>query len=192
MNKQKKRRLLIIYTVTVILLFLFFVIPLPYYSIFPGETINMGEVVLFDNKDVLSNEHFFAVSVNIYENPYSHKIGLTKNSFKVNFFIFIISKLSAVVELNEFPIGYENITSDEIKNYNYALLNESQKVALNLALEYLDINKTDVNISFGSLAGSSGSLATALEIIQQLGDRDLIKEKRIAVTGELAPEISKI
>jgi len=181
----KKRRLLIIYSVTIIFIIIFFFIPLPYYSAFPGEIINMGKVVLLEN-DNISSGHFFAISVNIYENPYSQKVGLTKNSFKISLFIFVISKLSPTVELNKFPAGYENITSEEIKSYQYQLMNESQEIAINIASEYLNMNKSGFNVSFGVLAGSSGRLAITLELIQQQGDIDLLKGRMIAATGEIA------
>ncbi|HII72019.1 TPA: hypothetical protein HA265_04660, partial [Candidatus Woesearchaeota archaeon] len=153
------------------------ILPLPYYSVSPGEVINMEQVV----KVPESKDHFYAISANVYQNPYTEALGFD-NSFKVNTFYYLVSKLQPGTELIEFPSGYS--VTDEIKQNQYEMLDQSTDVALRLASRYLH-QDIDADISFGELAGSSGSLATALEIIQQLGDNDLIRGRKIAVTGEL-------
>ncbi|MBU1975626.1 MAG: hypothetical protein KKG59_04450 [Nanoarchaeota archaeon] len=183
MKAKKKKRLIIIYAFTLVFIFIFFFIPLPYYSLFPGELINLGEIVTTSNND--SSEHFFSLTSNVYENPYSHRVGLTANSFKVNLIVFIIGKISREVELVEIPKSYENISSNQIKEYQYNLLNESLLISMQLAFEYLKVNESEVDIAFGEYAGSSGSLMLALEIINQLGDEDLIMGRKIAGTGDL-------
>ena len=177
---MKKRKLIITYSVVIVLLFILFGIPLPYFSVFPGELIDMGEVINVES----DKSHFYAVSANIYRNPYSKALGLTENQFEISLFVYIIAKISPSIDIAKIPAGYENITTAEIEEYQYSLANQSNDLAKKLALEYLDLDE-DVSISFGDLAGSSGSLIAALEIIQQLGNDDLIRDRIIAGTGEL-------
>ncbi len=184
MNKKKKRRLFLIYSATIPILLILFFIPLPYIVIFPGELINLSKVVSIENEKE-NKSHFFAVSSDVYFNPYAKTIGLTKNSFETNLFVFLIGKLSPNAEIMKIPPGYENITTNEIADYNFMLMEQSQEISKNLALKYLGLSKAKINISFGSLAGSSGSLMTTLEIINQLNYQDLIKGRKIAGTGEL-------
>ena len=186
MDKSKKRRALLLWGIAIIFIFVFFVIPLPYYSIFPGAAISMGDIVKITEGQVGSvKPHFYAISSYVYENPYSTKVGLSDNSFKVNLAVYLWASFSSDVELNSFPSGY--VSSGEIKEYNYDQLIESQDNAIRLAGKHLH-QDIDIDVSFGDLAGPSGSLVTALEIIQQLGDQDLIQDRKVAVTGELTAD----
>jgi len=165
---------------TFIFVIIFFLIPMPFYAVFPGGIVSLDKSVNIHGDS--NRSHFLAIYSNIYENPYGF---LTSNDFEINLFIYVISKLKSDVDLHSIPDGYENITTQEIKDYQYSLLNESIMISKHLARNFLGINDTEVNISFGELAGSSGSLMMTLEIINQLGDEDLIKNRRIAGTGEL-------
>ena len=64
------------------------------------------------------NSHFFAVSSNLYQNPYSRTLGFTKNEFEINVFVYLIGKISKNIELIKIPLEYENITTSDIKGIN--------------------------------------------------------------------------
>ena len=98
MNKKKKRRLFLIYSATILMLLILFFIPLPYIVIFPGELINLSKVVSVENEKE-NKTHFFAISSDVYFNPYAKTIGLSKNSFETNLFVFLIGKLSPNAEI---------------------------------------------------------------------------------------------
>ena len=180
LDQRKKRRLFLTYAATLLFIFLFFVLPLPYYSISPGTLVDMGEVVDAGQ----DREHFYAVSVNVYVNRYAQLFGVTRNTFKVNPLIFLVSKLRKDADLFRIPKGY-NLSSEQIIAFHDEEQAKSEELALRLALDELGLSGREVDISFGELSGSSRGLMLALELVQQLGDKDLIQGLKIAGSGEL-------
>jgi len=185
MNKRKKRRLIVIYLLTIAILFLLFAIPLQYYLVFPGELIDLGEVVKIEDFARQDESHFFAISSSVYENHYSNILGLSDNVYEVNIFVYAVGRIMPSMDVVRIDPSSRDSTTEEIKSYGSMRMNQTKEISINLALEYLGMNKTDINISFGTVAGPSGSMMTALEIINQLGSEDIIRGRRIAGSGVL-------
>lgn len=153
-----------------------FFIPLPYGGVIPGTLLSANEIVHIDKQT--SEDHFFVLTADFYENPYS----LTANTFHLNLYTYFLTTQSSDADL--FPVPYSTIDSDDIKEQQYSLSNQTLSIAQQVAFDYLNITQPSP-LTFSPRAGSSASLMITLEIINQLGDSDLIRERRIAGTGEI-------
>ena len=165
-------------------IFILFFIPLNSFIIAPGKVFHLTELIQLSGS--LEKDHFYAPSVAVWENKYfSYFDTKLFNKLNTNIFYWFCAIIDPELELKRLSDFLPQGTTSQ--QYEQALQSETNLSLVTVRYvisQQLEKPLEEVSIITNlTHEGSSVGLALALEGIQQLGKKDLVRGRKIGAIG---------